>query len=235
MLLFQGLFTGPDLTPLTRRTFLLLSLNGPACFVATVAREGERALFSCVGSGEAALSSRCRERKFYSPPPKKKKKKVADVDVNECFHWDYNDRSDLLSVVRFSRRSWSAHRTLPRKAQGKESESATSMCFWYVGAIILIWPRLNQMSNLPNYKITVLAGTVTRVNFSLIFLLPEDIWFFSAVFYLPSPCLSSGTDLRFNSISSAAEHPGNDLFLQGNGGAMCSWWRGSSLPSATVC
>lgn len=228
VLLFQRLFMGPDLTPLTRRTFLLLSLNGPACFVATVASEGERMLFFLRGDLERPpLSRRCRKGKFYL-------KKVADVDVNECFHWDYNDRSDLLSVVWFSRRSWSARRMLPRKAQGKESESATSMCFWYVGAIILIWPRLNQMSNLPNYKITVLAGTVTRVNVSLIFLLPEDIWFFSTVFYLSSPCLSSGTDLRFNSISSAAEHPGNDLFLQGNRGAMCSWWRGSSLPSATV-
>lgn len=40
---------GPDLTPLTRRTFLLLSLNGPACFVAAVASEGEQMLFSCMG------------------------------------------------------------------------------------------------------------------------------------------------------------------------------------------
>lgn len=74
-------------------------------------------------------------------------------------------------------------------------------CVSDMGAIILIWARLNQMSNLQNYKITVLAGTVTRVNFSLISLLPEDICFFSMVFYLSSPFLSSGRVLCFKSIS----------------------------------
>lgn len=161
-------------------------------------------------------------------------KKVADLSVKRTLSWDYNNRSDLLSLVWFHGGCWSACCILPQTAKGKESEYATSMCFWYVGAIILIWPRLNQMSNLPNYKITVLAGTVTRVNFSLISLLPEDIWFFSMVFYLSSPFLSSGRDLCFNSISSAAERPGNYLFLQGNRGAMCSWWRGNRLPSVMV-
>lgn len=49
---------GPDLTSLTRRTFLLLSLNGPACFVATVASEGERMLFFLRGDLERP---RCQE------------------------------------------------------------------------------------------------------------------------------------------------------------------------------
>ncbi len=130
------------------------------------------------------------KRKFYLKGVRSRFKRTLS--------WDC--RSDLWSLLWFQRKCWSARWILPQTAQGKESKYATSMCFWYVGAIILIWPRLNQMSNLPNYKITVLAGTVSRVNFSLISLLPEDIWFFSTVFYLSSPFLSSGRDLYFNSI-----------------------------------
>lgn len=43
------------------------------------------------------------------------------------------------------------------------------------------------MSDLQNYKIIVLAGAVTEVNFSLISLLRDNICFFSMVFYLFLP------------------------------------------------
>lgn len=73
--------------------------------------------------------------------------------------------------------------------------------FLICGAIILIWARLNQMSDLQNYKIALLAGTVSGVNFSLISLPPEEIWFSSVVFYLPLPdSFHQGGDLRFNSV-----------------------------------
>lgn len=36
MLLFQMLFMGPDLTPLTQHTFFLLFSKGPACSVSVV-------------------------------------------------------------------------------------------------------------------------------------------------------------------------------------------------------
>lgn len=64
----------------------------------------------------------------------------------------------------------------------------------------------------PNYKIALLAGTVSRANLSLISLPPEDICFL--FFFIFPPRLSSGSDPRSNSISSAAERPGNYLFLR---------------------
>lgn len=208
MLLFQTLFTGADLTPLTRHTFLWLSWNGPACFAAAFQVRTGLVFFFFILSQDLEGTGCHRGVRTRVLCGKRWQAQMLR---------ERSDGSDLWWPVWFRRSSRGARCTAPQTArgEGKESEPATSMCFWYVGAIILIWPRLNQMSNLPNYKITVLAGTVTRVNFSLISLLPEDIWFFSTVFYLSFPFLSSGRDLWFNSISPAAEHPGNYLFLPG--------------------
>lgn len=62
---------GPDLTPLTQRTFLLLSRNGPACFVSTVAHPRENVVF-CMGSGYAVMGEVLL-------------REVADVNVKQ--HW----------------------------------------------------------------------------------------------------------------------------------------------------
>jgi len=91
------------------------------------------------------------------------------------------------------------------------------MCFWYVGAIIWIWLRLNQMSKLPKLQNYSLGRDTILSEFSLISLLPEDISGFSVGCFM-SLCLlflSSGKNPCFNSISSAAEHPENYLFLLG--------------------
>lgn len=148
-------------------------------------------------------------------------KKVADLDVKGRSNWIIMTGQIYYHLCGFTGDAEALAVFFLRLHTGWRA-SVLPPCVSDMGAIILIWARLNQMSNLQNYKITVLAGTVTRVNFSLISLLPEDICFFSMVFYLSSPFLSSGRVLCFNSISSAVEHPGNYLFLQGRRGSMCS-------------
>lgn len=156
-------------------------------------------------------------------------KKVADVEVKGHCHGIIMMGQIYYRLCGFR---GDAEAILPQPAQGKESKY--SMCFWYVGAVILIWPRLNQKSNLPKLQNYSLGRDSISSE-----LLPDFppargyLVFQSSVLSFP-PFLSSGRDLCFNSICSAAERPGNYLFLQGNRGAMWSWWRGNRLPSVMV-
>lgn len=50
-----------------------------------------------------------------------------------------------------------------------------------MGAIILIWPRLNQVSDLPKLQNYSLGGDRIESEFSLIAPLPEEIWLLGRV------------------------------------------------------
>lgn len=113
-------------------------------------------------------------------------KKSGWFRCKRMLSWDYNDRSDLLSLVWFTGDAEAPAGFCFQQHRGRRASTLTP-CVSDMGAIILIWARLNQMSDLQNYKITVLAGAVTEVNFSLISLLRDNIWFFSMVFYLFLP------------------------------------------------
>lgn len=84
-----------------------------------------------------------------------------------------------------------------------------------MGAIILIWPRLNQMSNLPKLQNYGLGRDGIYSELLSDFPSARGYLVFQRS-VLSSYPLSSGLELRLNLISSVAEqHPANYLFLQG--------------------
>lgn len=73
-----------------------------------------------------------------------------------------------------------------------EEASVSLHVFLICEVIILIWTRLNQTSYLQNYKIALLAGTVSGVNVSLIPPMPEGELFQKGVLVSP-PFIREGT------------------------------------------
>lgn len=118
MLLFQRLFMGPDLTPLTRRTFFLLSWNGPACFVATVPSPKRKCCFVHAIWRRTRCQEAVKKEVLF--------KKVADLDVKRRYLWITMTAQIYYCLCGFTGDA----EVYLRQHRRRRASTLPSMCFW---------------------------------------------------------------------------------------------------------